>query len=100
MENRRFSYATPAEPNRKEPPPDLCLLNFCGCFGAARGLSARETEVPTLGARGLATKEIGARLQISNKTVAEYWARICRKCNVASPAQVLADILKEALSSQ
>jgi two-component system nitrate/nitrite response regulator NarL len=47
-------------------------------------LSAREKEVARLVAEGLANKEVGARLSISDRTVAVHLSRVFEKLGVDS----------------
>ena len=51
-------------------------------FGHTAGLSSRENELLELAARGLADKEISARLGLAYTTVKSYWSRICFKIGV------------------
>jgi len=48
------------------------------------GLTSRETEVVVLVARGLTNKEVGYRLQISERTVARHLIHIFSKLGVAT----------------
>jgi PAS domain S-box-containing protein len=62
-------------------------------WGAARGLSKRESEVLTLIVSGLSNREIAERLCISSKTVETHRTRVMRKLG----AHKAADLVKNAL---
>jgi two-component system response regulator DevR len=70
---------------------------------AARGgvdhneLSAREVEVIKLIAAGLANKQIGARLRLSEKTVKNHISRIFSKLNVNARAQAAVHAIRSGL---
>jgi DNA-binding CsgD family transcriptional regulator len=68
-------------------------------FAVRHGLSGREADVIVLAAGGHARKEIASRLDISPKTVAEYWTRICWKTGCANQSHVLARLLRDALGT-
>jgi DNA-binding NarL/FixJ family response regulator len=53
-------------------------------------LSARQSEVLTLVAQGLAYKQVGAQLSLSPRTVKYHMAEIMRKLHLENRAQVLA----------
>ncbi|MFY2561959.1 helix-turn-helix domain-containing protein [Corallococcus terminator] len=67
-------------------------------FAQAHALSFREAEVVRLGARGLATKTIASELGIGYKTVSQYWTRACQKVGCGGPAELLAALLRHALT--
>lgn len=54
------------------------------------GLTARQTEVLTLLARGLSYKEAGARLNLSPNTIKYHMAEIMQQLHLQNRAQVLA----------
>jgi DNA-binding NarL/FixJ family response regulator len=58
--------------------------------GAPCGLTAREVEVLQLVARGLANKQIAARLELSQKTVERHLSNIYVKTGVSSRAAATA----------
>ncbi len=62
-------------------------------WGAARGLSKRESEVLSLVVSGLSNREIAERLCISSKTVDTHRTRVMRKLGTHSTA----DLVKNAL---
>lgn len=53
------------------------------------GLSDREIEVVALLAQGLANKEIGARLFVSEHTIKDHVKNIMRKMNAASRSEII-----------
>jgi DNA-binding CsgD family transcriptional regulator len=61
-------------------------------------LTSREREIALLAARGMATKDIAARLILSARTVDTHLTRIYRKLGVAGRAE-LADALDDPLST-
>jgi DNA-binding NarL/FixJ family response regulator len=61
-------------------------------------LTSREREVALLAARGMATKDIAAHLDLSARTVDTHLARIYRKLGVAGRAD-LAEALDDSLSA-
>jgi DNA-binding NarL/FixJ family response regulator len=61
------------------------------------GLTDRETEVVTLVARGLATKEIAAELCISTHTVNDHIKVIFAKCGVSSRGELVARLFADHL---
>lgn len=60
-------------------------------------LTARETEVLTLVAKGLRVKEIGASLGISPHTASDYLKSIYRKLNVSSRAEAAVEAARRGL---
>ena len=64
---------------------------------SARGLTARELEVLTLLAEGLAPDEIAARLYISARTVGTHVEHVFRKLDVRTRAQAVAVAFREGL---
>jgi len=68
-------------------------------YANVHGLSKRERAVLALGARGLHRKGMATELGCSPGTVNTYWNRILRKLRLTSQAEVLANLLKLALSS-
>jgi two-component system response regulator DevR len=61
-------------------------------YGANAGsaisdLTGRETDILRLIAEGLANKEIGAKLKLSEKTTKNYVSRILAKLNVSARTQ-------------
>ena len=61
------------------------------------GLTDRETEVVTLVARGLSTKEIAAELYISTHTVNDHIKIIFTKCDVSSRGELVARLFSDHL---
>jgi two-component system NarL family response regulator len=61
-----------------------------GDAGADEGLTAREREVLALVAQGLSYKEVGARLNLSPRTVKYHMAEIMERLHLEHRAQVLA----------
>jgi DNA-binding NarL/FixJ family response regulator len=57
-------------------------------------LSRRELEVLQLGARGLANKEIAARLDLSERTIQTHWRNIFVKLGVSSRMEAVMHALK------
>jgi DNA-binding CsgD family transcriptional regulator len=74
------------EPSPSELAPVLML---------AYGLTSREQTVTGLVCRGLSTREIGARLQISESTVQDHLKSIFDKTGVHSRRELVAAILQE-----
>jgi two-component system response regulator DevR len=63
--------------------------------GSALGdLTARESDILRLVAAGLANKEIGAKLQLSEKTIKNYVSRILLKLNVSARTQAAVYAIK------
>lgn len=60
-------------------------------------LTMRETDVLFFAAMGLHTKGIAGHLNCSPKTIEEYWQRILRRSQLQSRAEVVAEVLAEAL---
>ena len=56
----------------------------------ANTLSPREREVAQLIARGLTNREIGDRLELSERTIETHVARICRKLGFRRRTQIAA----------
>jgi DNA-binding CsgD family transcriptional regulator len=71
-------------------------LDVVARFSDAHGLSPRETEICALMSRGLQGKEIADRLGCSPSTVSVLRARLLKKVNCSSPAELLALLLVEA----
>ncbi len=73
----------------------VCELNsagdnsFPGMSGLGGTLTAREREILSLVARGLANKEIAARLSISIRTVEAHRSKIMRKLNIHNHAGLI-----------
>jgi DNA-binding NarL/FixJ family response regulator len=61
-------------------------------------LTSREREVALLAARGMATKDIAARLVLSARTVDTHLTRVYRKLGVAGRAE-LAEALDDPLTA-
>lgn len=61
------------------------------------GLTARETEIVLLIARGFATKEIAAQLCISTHTVHDHVKVIFTKCGVSSRGELVASLFSHHL---
>jgi DNA-binding NarL/FixJ family response regulator len=59
------------------------------------GLTARESEVVPLLARGLSTKDIAAELCISRHTVNDHMKLIFAKCGVTSRGELVAKLFSE-----
>ena len=57
-------------------------------------LSAREREIAELVADGLANREIGARLFLSEKTIETHLTRVFQKLGLRSRTQVAAEIAR------
>ena len=53
------------------------------------GLTEREASVLKYSARGLTTKEIAARLELSGKTVETYKSRAAEKLNLRTRAEIV-----------
>jgi DNA-binding CsgD family transcriptional regulator len=64
---------------------------------AVPSLSPREREVFQLVAEGLRTKEIAARLGIGTKTVDTHRARLMKKLNCGSTAELVRIALREGV---
>jgi two-component system response regulator DevR len=63
--------------------------------GSALGdLTPRESDILRLVAAGLANKEIGAKLQLSEKTIKNYVSRILLKLNVSARTQAAVHAIK------
>jgi DNA-binding NarL/FixJ family response regulator len=62
-----------------------------------QGLSEREREVLTLLARGLSSKEIGSKLDISTRTVETHRANLMRKLGVKSVALLTQVAVREGI---
>jgi DNA-binding NarL/FixJ family response regulator len=60
-------------------------------------LTEREREVLTLLARGLSSKEIGAHLDISTRTVETHRANLMRKLGVRSVALLTQVAIREGI---
>ena len=60
-------------------------------------LSARETEIIRLIARGLSNKEISASLHLSEKTVKNHISRIFSKLNISARTQAAVHAIKSGL---
>jgi two-component system response regulator DevR len=68
---------------------------FAANAGAALGdLTQREAEILRLIAGGLANKEIGAKLKLSEKTIKNYVSRIFSKLNVSARTQAAVYAIK------
>jgi len=65
--------------------------------GIVKDLSSRETAVLSLVTQGLSNKEIGARLQLSDKTIKHYMTIVFQKLHVRSRLE--AALLMKKLSS-
>lgn len=65
--------------------------------GSERNLSPREEEVLTLVVKGFISKEIGAHLKISAKTVDTYRRRIVEKLGISSRVELLRYAVKKGL---
>jgi DNA-binding CsgD family transcriptional regulator len=61
----------------------------------AYGLTNREQSVTRLVCRGLSTREIGARLRISENTVQDHLKSVFDKTGVRSRRELVAAILRE-----
>ncbi len=72
-------------------------MAFIRGFASEHRLSHRESEVISLAAGGLSTKEIGASLGCSPQTIAVYWGRIYRKLSRRCHREVMAMLLDRAL---
>jgi DNA-binding NarL/FixJ family response regulator len=57
-------------------------------------LTTREADILRLIAGGLANKEIGAKLQLSEKTIKNYVSRILSKLNVSARTQAAVYAIK------
>jgi len=57
-------------------------------------LPTREADILRLIAGGLANKEIGAKLQLSEKTIKNYVSRILSKLNVSARTQAAVYAIK------
>ncbi len=57
--------------------------------GGSVGLTEREASVLKYSARGLTTKEIAARLELSGKTVETYKSRAAEKLNLRTRAEIV-----------
>lgn len=66
---------------------------------SAEGLTARETEVASLVARGLTNREIAARLFVSERTVETHVQNILRKLDCRSRTQVAAWVIARSSDS-
>jgi DNA-binding NarL/FixJ family response regulator len=84
-------------------PAHAKLLGEAGDLGVEHSpieaLSPRELEVLRLVASGRASKEIGALLDVSEKTVATYRARIGEKLGLSGTAELVRFALKHGLVS-
>jgi two-component system invasion response regulator UvrY len=60
-------------------------------------LSWREMEVLLLLSKGIALKSLGAQLHLSVKTVSTYRARILKKLNASSNAELTRYVLQHKL---
>ncbi len=65
-------------------------------FAAAYGISEREREIIVLLARGLANKEIGAALSISEKTVKNHVYSVYRKTGVQARVALVRKLMEHA----
>jgi DNA-binding NarL/FixJ family response regulator len=61
---------------------------------AISDLTTREADILRLIAGGLANKEIGAKLQLSEKTIKNYVSRILSKLNVSARTQAAVYAIK------
>jgi two-component system, NarL family, nitrate/nitrite response regulator NarL len=66
---------------------------------AVRGLNSREAAVLSLLTQGLSNKEIGVRLQLSDKTIKHYMTSVFQKLNVRSRLEA-ALLMKKMPSGQ
>ena len=57
-------------------------------------LTTRESDILRLIASGLANKEIGVKLQLSEKTIKNYVSRILSKLNVSDRTQAVVYAIK------
>jgi DNA-binding NarL/FixJ family response regulator len=57
-------------------------------------LTTRESDILRLIAGGLANKQIGAKLQLSEKTIKNYVSRILSKLNVSARTQAAVYAIK------
>lgn len=80
----------PEERNRR-----WVLDHFCIAFR----LSKRESQVVSLAAIGLASKQIAERIGCSPTTVDVYWTRLYRKTQCRSHIEVLAALLRIACAA-
>lgn len=67
----------------------IALESMVGEANPINMLSAREFEVFRMLTEGLTTEDIGARLKISHKTVANYHTMIKQKLGVSSPVEMV-----------
>jgi DNA-binding CsgD family transcriptional regulator len=73
------------------------LMALVDVFADRHGLSQRERLVVRLAAQGLSNKEASFAIGCAIPTISIYWQRIRRKTGLASPLQLLAHLLLEAL---
>jgi len=66
--------------------------------GAQNELSARETEIIRLIARGMSNKEISGKLHLSEKTVKNHISRIFAKLNINARTQAAVHAIKTGLA--
>jgi DNA-binding CsgD family transcriptional regulator len=82
---------------------DDALSDAARSFGHTAGLSSRETQILGLAVRGLADKEISARLGLAYTTIKSYWSRICFKIGVKNRqlaiGKLVADLATKACCS-
>lgn len=67
-------------------------------FGSLESLSAREFQVLVLIGSGLSCKEIAAQLNLSEKSVTTYRARIMKKLSLANNAELIRLALESGLA--
>jgi DNA-binding NarL/FixJ family response regulator len=79
-----------------QPSPIAELAELIERLRLPRALSRRELEIVDAAVRGLGTKATAADLDLSPKTVDEYWRRVYRKFRCTSRIEVLARLFKSA----
>ena len=79
-------------------PTDEILLTAVRGFATCHRLSVRETEILLMAARGCATKEAAALLNIGIKTAECYWKRIYAKTGQRSQLAVVTTMFRRHLS--
>jgi DNA-binding CsgD family transcriptional regulator len=76
------------------------VRDLADAFALKHSLSEAETEILFLSASMFSNKEVAARRGVSERTVQNQWAAICRKVGVGPEKMVIAALLAFAVGEQ